>query len=275
MPIVASILLTGCIKEEYDDCERCTLTFSYTADGSYDVFQNHITDVSLYVFDAEDRLVQTKQINKSDLQAFQGTKLNLRGGTYRIVGVGNNFDKTEINNTSAADMSQIHFNHPNALKSGKVEGNDSLYLGSKIINVPHNDWIEEVVPFQSSHFKVSYTVETEGADWDADMDEEKTRALVDGYYDLQVSNLLPKTDLNNRAHGEGVTYNPALLLDTENGEHKAYFNIMRHPFQSDVTFNLIYKQTGEVLHSLRLEDFLTMFPQIDITKQEVIDFASK
>ena len=264
LPIISFVLLTGCIKEEYDDCERCTLTFSYLGDGTSDIFPEKITDVSLYVFDANGILVQTKHIEQNDLKAFQGTKLNLSRGVYHVVGVGNSFSKTEINTPSSSkEMSERYFNHPNASKGGKVEGNDSLYLGRQTIDVP-NDWYEADVPFRSSHLKVSYTVEVEGANW---MD--KTRA-VESHFTLKVNNLTPMTNFENEVFGNPMTYEPLLPLDTSDYIHKGYFNIMRHPKQSDVEFVLIENETGDVLHTLRLEDFLNEFPQIDVTKQEVL-----
>ncbi|MBQ5898411.1 MAG: FimB/Mfa2 family fimbrial subunit [Alistipes sp.] len=265
LPIISIVLLSSCIKEKYDDCERCTLTFSYLGDGTSDIFPEKITDVSLYVYDAAGVLVQTKHIEQNELKAFQGTKLNLSQGVYHVVGVGNSFSKTEINApASTADLSDGYFNHPNAEKGGKIEGNDSLYLGRQTINVP-NDWYEADVPFRSSHLKVSYTVKVKGANW-----MPMTRALTDGHFTLEVNNLTPLTDFENNTFGSATTYEPVLPLDTEDYIHKGYFNIMRHPKQNDVEFVLTENETGEVIHTLRLEDFLNEFPQIDVTKQEVL-----
>ena len=266
MYLLASVvLLASCIKEDYADCERCTLTFSYLGDGTWDVFPEHITRVSLYVFNSEDRLVQTKLIEQNELKAFQGTKLNLEPGDYRVVGVGNSFNKTEVTNLSSSNMSQIQFHHPKADDGGVVEGNDSLYLGQKTFTIPSTYWYEDDVPFRSSHLKVSYTVKDYVNPAAA---ESATRA--EGFLELKVKNLLPQTDFTNKANGQKMTYNPVLSLTPEKGEHNAYFNIMRHAKDSDVEFELVDKATGEVVHTLALADFLNKFPQIDVTKQEVL-----
>lgn len=253
------VLLAGCIKEDYTDCERCTLTFSYTGDVTQDIFPDHITRVSLYVFDQDQRLVLTKQIEQNELKAFQGTKLNLNPGKYKVVGVGNCFDKTEVVNTSSQDMTQIQFHHPNVPTGGKVEGNDPLYLGQLDLTVPAEYWCEEDVPFRSSHLKVSYTVE----------DYLENGSVGNGLLDLRVKNLLPETDFTNRPHGDKMTYTPELKINAT-GDHEGVFNIMRHTKDSDVEFELVKKSTGEVLHTLALSDFLTMYPQIDVSKQEVL-----
>ena len=83
-----------------------------------------------------------------------------------------------------------------------------------------------------------------------------------------MKNLLPQTDFENRAHGDKIMYNPELVV--KNGNHEGYFNIMRHAKDSDVEFELVDKATQEVVHTLMLKDFLEEFPQIDVTKQEVL-----
>lgn len=263
--LVSLVLLASCIKEDYTDCERCTLTFSYTGDVSYDIFPQHITSVSLYVFDANNRLVQTKLVEQNDLNAFQGTKLNLEPGDYHIVGIGNQYENTIVENIPSGDMSQIIFRHPNTNGDGVVEGNDPLYLGILDITIPEDYWYEDDVPFRSSHLKVSYTVKDYVNPVAA---ESATRA--EGFLELKVKNLLPQTDFTNKANGQKMTYNPVLSLTPEKGEHNAYFNIMRHAKDSDVEFELVDKATGEVVHTLALADFLNKFPQIDVTKQEVL-----
>ena len=265
LPLVSFVLLASCIKEDYTDCERCKLTFSYTGDVEYDIFPQQITSVSLYVFDEDDRLVQTKRIEQNDLKVYQGTKLNLNPGTYRVVGVGNDYDLTETYNTSAADMSQITFSHPNASTNGVVEGNDSLSLGQKTITIPADYWYEDDVPFRSSHLKVSYTVKGY-----VNPDAMSGTRASEGYLELRVKNLLPKTDFNNHAHGNKITYHPELRLQAGDGDHYGYFNIMRHTKDSDVEFELVDKASGDVVHTLLLKDFLEKFSQIDVSKQEVL-----
>lgn len=266
MPLVSFVLLASCIKEDYDDCERCKLTFSYTGDVDYDIFSKQITCVSLYVYDQNDGLVTTKRIEQNDLAAYQGTKLNLPPGTYRVVGVGNDYDATEIYDADLGNpLSEVTFRHPHAF-DGEVRGhgNDSLYLGQKTITIPADYWYEDDVPFRSSHLKVSYTVKGYVNP------VAKSSRANDSYLTLRVKNLLPQTDFNNRAHGDKTTYTPTLNVQQSNGDHTGYFNIMRHAKDCDVVFELVDKASQEVVHTLALKDFLQKFPQIDVTKQEVL-----
>lgn len=267
MPLVLLALLTGCIKDSYDDCEWYTLTFSYTADGATDVFAQHITDVSLYVYDADDRLVQTKRISHGDLKSFQGTKLNVAHGTYHIVGVGNVFSRTEIKEYNANDMSLNYFSHPNAEGNGAIDSNDSLYLGSKIITLPEQKRVTEDIAFRSSHLKISYKVIIESDDQIA---SSNSMRAAESLFALRVKNLTPLTDFNNATFGDPVTYTPELVRAEQGDDHEAYFNIMRHGKHNDVEFELVDVDTSTVLNTQRLEEFLAAYPQIDVTQQEVL-----
>lgn len=259
----ALLLLSSCnsIKDDYEDCETVTLSFSYSGDGTMDIFQDKISSVSLYIYGADGSLHQTKTIEQNSLKAFQGTRLNLSPGSYSIVGVGNAFDKTTVENSTARDHSQIWFCNPAAGK-GVVEGNDSLYLGRQNIVVPEELWYNAELPFRSSHYKVSYTVKG--------YVEETPAKAGESLLELKVHNLLPKTDFNNRVFGDRITYNPAMVWNNDNGDHQSYFNIMRQGEPANVEFELLDKKTGETLHTLKLADFLVQFPQVDITKQEVL-----
>ena len=259
----ALLLLSSCnsIKDNYEDCETVTLSFSYSGDGTMDIFQDKISSVSLYIYGADGSLHQTKTIEQNSLKAFQGTRLNLSPGSYSIVGVGNAFDKTSVENATARDHSQIWFSNPSVGK-GVVEGNDSLYLGRQNIVVPEELWYNAELPFRSSHYKVSYTVK-------GYVDQDNTKA-GESLLELKVHNLLPKTDFNNRVFGDRITYNPVMVWNNDNGDHQSYFNIMRQGEPANVGFELLDKKTGQTLHTLGLADFLAQFPQVDITKQEVL-----
>ncbi|MBE6219977.1 MAG: hypothetical protein E7126_08090 [Rikenellaceae bacterium] len=276
LPLVSFVLLASCIKENMDGCDRC-IVFEYYADGETDVFPNHITSVSLYVFDNENQLVEPSRLGgknpirleQNDLKREQGITLPLNHGVYRLVGVGNDYEKTEVYNANCGEMPNITFRHPDCLNR-EVEGNDSLYLGSKLIEIDENEvYFKDVVRFYSSHLKVSYTVE-------GYVPEEGETRANDGYFDLRVRNLKSQTAFDqahdkNLAEGKEVNYMPELKLNPENGNHEAYFHIMRHPADCDVVFDLYKAGTDEVIHTLNLKDFLATYSEvIDVTKQEVL-----
>ena len=275
LPLVSFVLLASCIKENMEGCDRC-IVFEYYADGDTDVFPNHITSVSLYVFDNENQLVAPSRLGGSnpirleqnDLKREQGITLPLNDGVYRLVGVGNDYEKTEVYNVNCGEMPNITYRHPDCL-SREVEGNDSLYLGSKLIEIDENEvYFKDTVRFYSSHLKVSYTVE-------GYVPQEGDTRANDGYFDLRVRNLKSQTAFDqahdkNLAEGKEVNYMPELKLNPANGNHEAYFHIMRHEKESDVAFDLIKRSTGEVVKTFTLTDFLNKFDMYDVSKQEVL-----
>ena len=275
LPLVSFVLLTGCIKENLEGCERC-IGFEYFADGDTDVFPEYIERVSLYVFDENDQLLTAEQLGRSnpivleqnDLNKYQGVKLMLTGGTYRFVALGNpNTEQaTEVCNLESGSMAEIVCRNPNCATS-EVEGNDPLYLGSKVVEIPDDKNFATKLRLYSAHVKVSYTVE------DYVPTEEDTRAHI-GYFDLRVRSVksevtFANNDERNLASGDEVNYMPTLEY-MDNGDHVANFNILRHEKESNVEFDLIKRSTGEIMRSFTLTDFLTKFDMYDISKQEVL-----
>lgn len=268
LPLVMMVLLASCIKDNIEGCER-DIVFEYYADGDTDVFPKHVTSVNLYVFDSEDRLLEKycRRLEQNDLKSYQGVKLSLNPGEYRFVCLGNDYDLTEVYNTDCGDMSGITYRNPDCFET-LCEGNDSLYLGSKNIVIPEDAWyFRDKIRLYSSHLKVSYTVKGYYGD-------ELTRA--GSYLDLRVKNLAPQSSFDqahaqNLGHGEKVDYAPEFDWNSENGDHVARFNIMRHEADNSVEFELVDKATGTVLHTLALKDFLAEYEEyIDVTKQEVL-----
>ena len=268
LPLVMMVLLASCIKDNIEGCER-DIVFEYYADGDTDVFPKHVTSVNLFVFDSEDRLMpqHCRRLEQNDLKSHQGVKLSLNPGEYRFVCLGNDYDLTEVYNVDCGNMSGITYRNPDCFDNA-CQGNDSLYLGSKIINISEDAWyFRDTVRLYSSHLKVSYTVKGYYGD-------EATRA--GGYLDLRVKNLAPQSSFDqahaqNLGHGEKVDYAPEFEWNSENGDHTAYFNIMRHTADNDVEFELVDRASGAVLHTLALKDFLEDYKDyVDVTKQEVL-----
>lgn len=65
------VLTTGCIKEDMDDCENVAICFRYKADGDKDVLRQYMDKIDLYVFDANNRLVDQRTYNQDALNPAQ------------------------------------------------------------------------------------------------------------------------------------------------------------------------------------------------------------
>ena len=281
LPLVSFVLLASCIKENMEGCDRC-IVFEYYADGETDVFPNHITSVSLYVFDHQNQLVEPSRLGgknpirleQNDLKREQGITLPLNDGVYRLVGVGNDYEKTEVYNANCGEMPNITFRHPDCLNS-EVEGNDSLYLGSKLIEIDENEvYFKDVVRFYSAHHKVSVNVKgfiTESTDPALSAN---TRTGVNDLK-LRVKNVRPEIAFSeahdhNLSEGDKVTYCPDFKLNPDTGEFETYYHMPRHTADCDIEFEFINTVTGSVVYTLPLKDFLAEFDEIDVTKQEVL-----
>lgn len=255
------VLLAGCIKENMDDCERTSLYFSYTGDLREQLFARKISQVDLFVFNAEDKTLQTKTVTQNELNKYQGTRLNLAPGTYRIICIGNAFNNTMVQCTGKKLQENYRIAHPNYFNGGEIQTNDSLYLGSAQISVPSNYWSHDTLSFRSSHLKVY--VEVRGVA----TAEELTKATPG--LRLLVRNCLPATDFSNQPCGEKVTYIPAATYDAEKRVLISRFNILRPTPDCSITFDLT-DPADNLIFSLSLKDFLQQHPVIDLSQQEVL-----
>ena len=71
------VLTTGCIKEDMDDCENVAICFRYKADGDKDVLRQYMDKIDLYVFDANNRLVDQRTYNQDALNPAHRPLTNL------------------------------------------------------------------------------------------------------------------------------------------------------------------------------------------------------
>lgn len=251
-------LLVGCIDEDQAACERTNLVFSYVGDGTEQLFSRKIGKVDLYVFNGDGQLVYTKVVEQPELLAYQGTRLRLDAGTYRVVCVGNAFAKTRIDVASMQELSKDIFAHPGYYDGSEITDNDSLYWASKIIRVPDNKWMKDTVDFAGAHVKLDIEVRGLGDDGHGGACAAVT---VDG--------LMPFTDFTNCTGGTACCYHPMGTYDAGRFRMKVQMNVMRFMQTDPVTVNLVYPD-GSVLYSVRLDEFLEDHPEIDLTKNEVL-----
>lgn len=82
--ILLLVTVTGCIKENLDDCET-TLYFSYLGDGTKEIFPQKIEKVDMYIYNQNNVFVQKTVLNRKELNRQRGTTLNLPSGQYHII----------------------------------------------------------------------------------------------------------------------------------------------------------------------------------------------
>ena len=237
------VLTTGCIKEDMDDCENVAICFRYKADGDKDVLRQYMDKIDLYVFDANNRLVDQRTYNQDALNPAQGApSFKLPQGTYRVVAVGNAYGKTQVKDINSTDLSQIYIQHPNWGTASAVDGHDHNYMGSKQITVPgSNKFLRDTLDLFSSHINVDIEIHGLPAPGEA------TRAGIP--YKLNIEKSNAQTDFNNEINEDekGTCY-PELVYDSQTGVYHT----------NDLT--LFRMDHNDVLspvcctHLLRLED---------------------
>lgn len=130
-----SLTLTGCFGEDYSFCppDQRVVTLHFRLpnpiDNSGDTFKQYINGATTAIYDAEGNLVQVVESDETTLEAFQGLRLNLAPGTYKVVSWGNSGGLTHINalNTPLDVHTYLDYR---TLKDGRIAGTgDPLYYG--------------------------------------------------------------------------------------------------------------------------------------------------
>ena len=142
------VTVTGCIKENLDDCETI-LYFDYLGDGTRDIFLQKIEKVDMYVYNEDKVCIQKTALNKSELHRQQGTTLNLPSGQYHVVCWGNSFGDTRIN--EGASLNNNLVGAPHYFTKELITTNDSLYFGEKEITITNENYKVDTVPFSSTY----------------------------------------------------------------------------------------------------------------------------
>ena len=263
--LVALVLATSCIKEDYDDCDNVTIYFQYLADGNTDVLYRYMSKVDLYVFDEGGHILGVGHYTQDELSSFSAKpsfKLPA-GGRYKVVAVGNAYDDTEVVNLNATSFDDIFIQHPSWGSGDIVTGHDHNYMGQKEFIVPGGEGVmyRDTVTLYSSHVNVS--VEIHGL-------PAPTRAN-EGIYQLSFENSNAQTSFENEVNPEAQgTCCPPLVYDEATGLLKTQ-DLALFRMDGDGCCNHLMKlmnAEGKVVAEKDIDEYIEE-NKIDITKAEV------
>ena len=276
---VVCVLAIGCIKEDYDDCDNVVIYFQYLADGETNVLNDYITKVDLYVFDEGGHIMGVGHYSEDELKRYAAIpSFRLTPGKkYRVVAVGNAFNRTEVENlTSETDFNKIFIQHPAwGSGEGKVDGHDHNYLGQLDFTMPGDENFtvyRDTVTLYSAHINVDIEINGLPA----------PDALGEGGeipYELRIEESNAQTDFNGDINMEekGTCY-PALIYDKERNCYRTddlcLFRMNDHAGHFDEEccehrLVLIDKRTGERLVDGSIYNYVNANKdEIDLTKQE-------
>lgn len=242
--VLISLLTTGCIKENLDDCYS-TLYFSYLGDGTTEIFQQKTGKVNLYVYNEGGTLVQDIVLEKSDLRKQQGVTLNLPSGKYRVVCWGNPYGDTDIENTSSINTGIVAAKA--YFRREVVTTNDSLYYGARDIDVLQDINHTDTVRFVSAHIKM--LIDLRGL-------EDLKEADGSSPLSIEMTNLSPSVNFSDQFSTNNETYYPIERFDDATKDFRARFNVLRFNDDNDIYINLTNKETDTVIYSMPLKDFM-------------------
>lgn len=98
---------TSCIREDLDDClSTNTLLLSYKGDGTTEIFPDKICRVEMFVFDAENRCVNSSILPEEQVKGRTATLPPLAAGDYRIVCLGNTHH-TKVDGIASGDFGRM------------------------------------------------------------------------------------------------------------------------------------------------------------------------
>ena len=251
---MAALALISCIREDLSECYGVNkLQLSYMGDGDTEIFQQKISSVEMYIFDAAVECVYNRALTDEELSQQEVTLPRLAVGEYRIVCVANG-ENTDVVATDGKDYSAMYFADKDYTAGSVTKSNDSLYWSSKSIAVTADDKTD-VAQFVSSHYDIY--VEVVGVD-------------AQSAIEIQMSGLMPCTALDtNVAFGTATTYRPVVESVAAESTKKSAFNVMRHADHSAVEVKVV-DNSGAELAKVNLAQFLAANPAIDCTKNEVI-----
>ena len=264
--IIACVCLTGCIRENIDDCETpVDLEFQYFGNGIVDIFPDRIDSVLMYVYELPSgKLRQTMEISKEELAARQGADLRLNPGDYRIVCWGNAGEGSSIDTEGKVITSSEY-------AGGDVpSGIEELYFGTVDLNVPQTlRAVKETMVYEASY--IMMRVELLGfanlgnpsvgtsALSSKDAGSDATVTLTHGNHSAVI-------DFANNPSDETTDYVPTLAghPDEENS-YIAEYLVPRFDNDTDARLNIVRNDTGETIYDYPLSDIMD---DLDITVDE-------
>ena len=281
--LLVPVLVTGCIKDDFDDCDNVTIYFRYLADGDEDVLYKYMDKVDLYVFDESGHILGSGTYNQEQLSSFAAVpsfKLT-PGRRYRVVAVGNAYDATQVVNLDATSFDDIFIQHPNWGTAVAVTNHDHNYLGQEDFRMPEGEFTvyRDTVTLYSSHIDVAVSITGLPAP-DAAASLLGTRADDGMPLRLRFENSNAQTSFNNEINqGETGTIYPELQYDAATGTYHTVdgFALFRMDcdgeLDADCCNHVLVLETadGEELVRGNLYNYLRRNEEeIDVTKQEVL-----
>ena len=244
---ISSVLFFSCIAQDLSDCPppvNMQLTFSYRGDtGDPSMFARKIDQVTLMVYNENDKLILNRNINKNELTRHQGANIYLEPGSYRIICWGNTNEFTEFTRCELFTDGRLH--HPYFFTSWPIPTNSHLYYGSYTAIVPKNGMVSGDIAFRGAHINVEVYIR-DLISKKAENDDPKVEA----------HNLMPEYDMEMKpAQPFTATYYPETIFNMERNLNQAFFQVLRFSDENPVWIE-IKDSTGKSKCRIELKEYM-------------------
>jgi hypothetical protein len=265
--VLSAALFTSCIDEDLSVCGGdVVLRFDYPYNGFVD-FNSRVRRVNVGIYGADGVLVERRQLETEDLEAFRGMKTNLPVGDYTAVCWGNAYDNTTI------DWDKQRVYHPHLTEANTpIMSDDDLTYGATKFSVTTQEGTD-TVHFEPAHIKFEIAVKDM-----PNVTASTTKGELPYYINIDgLHNEVYDFDMN-LVQDDDRTYLPDPVEFPVVGTMIMYPNIHRTTNQNPITINLIQKSTRVTVKSVSLEDFIaenpeyTIVPKKELTIKITFDF---
>lgn len=247
--------LAGCIREDRDDCKGdITLRFRYDGDGTTDIFPAKIDRVRMYVYSASDNLLAGEYTyDRQALTEYQGARLALAPGDYRIVCWGNAAGRTQLqaSGDDARVAEPAYFEGSDA-----YTGTDSLYYATVDLNVPSSlERVDELCPFAGAHIKMR--VKLKGF---ADAVLLGTASRTPANVSFVHTGCPQWTDFTNTPAAATCDVRPEMAPDPADAtSYILNYNVLRFGERDDSNLVVSDPRDGNTVHTVSLADFVARY----------------
>lgn len=293
---MTAALCVSCVKERIKDCQRpFVLSFQYTTASveNQDLFHSAMENATLFVYDQDDHMVESRKIGLADFVDGQKYELALPNGVYTMVvfgGVDSTYQYYETESWKTARVGVVR----DAENENRVDyGIENLFHGmlkSVVIN-ELTQQSEYVMPFIKNNNAVTVTIKEVGLQQENvggapglipnndlagnALIRRRSNALSRSdqpqiYATCQISAANGDYKFDNTVHGEEiVAYMPHSTSQVLDETHE--FTILRI-WQNDQS-RLMVKDPQRVWYDGSLTELLLMKPNTDLEKEDDFDIV--
>lgn len=251
-----TMLLTSCVKEDFDGCVINTtrLNFKYFADGDENVICDYIEGVSLLVYDAATgELIKEKAITgSSKFEDYFIELKDLQPGKYSFIAWGNISNQTLLSEASNLSTAYIGAYNSDSQSPG-LRSSDRLYYSRKDVEVKAISKDSYDLDFKSAF--IGFEVSVKGL-------SKLPKLHVDKLVQRLDMNMLPIGGANEEFRPHITSIEPNLFVSN--------FNILK-PSTEVLTSTLSLITDQGITHGINIQEFIRVnYPSISILNNQEI-----